>query len=213
MSHKIVLSETKLSGETGIDSIQYNNGGVDKARITFTSSGDIAFHTSTKENVLFIKNNGNIGIGTTDPQANLHIKGSAKLESMVATDFTSAGTSSDRRLKKNIKKIKKFNLDELRPVQYNYKSRDDERVFFGFVAQEIKESYPHMVFENNDGMYSLDYTQFIPISIKNLQDQEKSITKLQNRIKTMKEKLKQLKRFTDLEYLPLTAFSTDDKSE
>ena len=87
-----------------------------------------------------------------------------------------------------------------------------ERIFFGFVAQEIKETYPHMVFENNDGMYSLDYTQFIPISIKNLQDQAKSITKLQNRIKTMKEKLKKLKHFTDLEYLPLSAFSTD-KSE
>lgn len=59
---------------------------------------------------------------------------------------------------------------------------------YGFLAQDVREVYPELVYEDSEGMLSIDYTGFIPIlvdAIQNLQStvetQAATIEALQNK--------------------------------
>ena len=59
---------------------------------------------------------------------------------------------------------------------------------YGFLAQDVREVYPELVYEDSEGMLSIDYTGFIPIlvdAIQNLQStveaQAATIEELQNK--------------------------------
>lgn len=202
MSHKLTLKSTVVSGETGIDTVQhaYNSGSgfTDKAKITFTSSGDIAFKTPSSSNSakMFVANNGNVGIGTTSPSVKFHVNGSARFDNLQTQSLT---TTSDRRKKTNIEILKSFDLDKLRPVQYKWKREPDGKRCFGFIAQEIEMIYPNIIRKDERGFYSMDYLQLIPVSIKNLQIQDSCIKELRDDIEFMKQELQKLKDYMKLE--------------
>ena len=108
-------------------------------------------------------------------------------------------TTSDARLKKNVESLNESftGLLDLNPVSYNLVSSNsqasetadiammisddnsdftDERLHFGFIAQEIQELYPNLVVEGEDGMLAIDYTGFIPLLVdayKNLAEKVK----------------------------------------
>tara|TARA_B100000902_G_C27124409_1_gene820334 strand:- start:49 stop:744 length:696 start_codon:yes stop_codon:yes gene_type:complete len=215
MSHKLTLKTTVETGETGIDTVQhaYNSGSgfTDKAKMTFTSSGDIAFKTpsSSSSVKMFVANNGNVGIGTTSPSVKLHVAGAAKFDSLQTTSLT---TTSDRRKKTNIEMLKSFDLDKLRPVQYKWKREPDGKRCFGFIAQEIEMIYPNIIRKDDYGFYSMDYLQLIPVSIKNLQIQDNCIKELREDIEFMKKELQKLKDYADLEYITSSSPSSSSPS-
>lgn len=115
-------------------------------------------------------------------------------------------TSSDIRYKKNVASMDGMyaKLMDVNPVSYNLsypiktdsagfthmtlnatENITDDRVHFGFVAQDIQKIYPNLVVEDEDGILSIDYDGFIPVLVdayKNLaskvQEQEVIITEL-----------------------------------
>jgi len=110
--------------------------------------------------------------------------------------------NSDKRIKRDIKPVTSAmeNLMKLKPSVY-YFDRDQEKykylnlpkeLQFGLIAQEVKEVFPNIVREYNtydeDGkargetMHSVNYTALIPVLIKGMQEQQKLITALQERI-------------------------------
>lgn len=94
-------------------------------------------------------------------------------------------TTSDARKKKDIKGIEGISsiLGEIYPVSYRLTDggeavkasaanaealspmSPDDRVKYGFVAQEVKEILPELVVEDADGYLSIDYLGFIPILV------------------------------------------------
>ena len=60
-------------------------------------------------------------------------------------------------------------------VQFNItgEKNKDGAICFGFIAQEIEKIYPNIIKRNKRGLYSVDYIQMIPVSVKNIQLQEK----------------------------------------
>jgi len=99
--------------------------------------------------------------------------------------------SSDARYKTNISSLDGISnkLQELNPVSYNLlypvksdtlgmaeelsevtRTISDDRVHFGFVAQEIQNIYPNLVVEDEDGMLSIDYIGFIPVLVEAYKD-------------------------------------------
>lgn len=200
MSHLIRFENTEINNESGVDTIQYQYGNsvgteTDKSRIVFGSNGSITFHTNSNgdNNALFLKNDGNVGIGTTTPTAKLHVVGDAKMDVLTVTTVTN---TSDRRLKINIKNLDNFNLEKLRPVKYNWKKIKGhvftEKKNYGFIAQEMRKIYPNIVKRNKRGILSIDYVQLIPISIKNIQILEKQIQKLNDTVEGLKTKIDNL---------------------
>lgn len=72
---------------------------------------------------------------------------------------TTYGTSSDIRLKKNIRKTR-YSLDDLLKIQVrDYEFREDSMSSTGFIAQELYQIYPDAVFAPDDPniMWGIDY--------------------------------------------------------
>lgn len=100
-------------------------------------------------------------------------------EMQVGTDLRVTGNifrGSDARLKFDIQDIADdITLDGVRPVSYRKMGRHE----YGVIAQELPVEHQHMrqkdVFTD---MYAVDYTQFIPVLIKEIQSLKKEIAVL-----------------------------------
>ncbi len=154
--------------------------------------------------LLFIRDNGNIGMGNTgDASYKLSISGSVR--------FLSYYQYSDKRFKENVEPLNGSltNLLGLKTYSYNFIKQDlkvgdslsvnvnkdnevnynfDNKKHFGFIAQEIQNSYPNLVSEDEKGYLSLNYTEFIPLIINAIQEQNAKIIKLEQEIERLKQK-------------------------
>ncbi|HZV71097.1 MAG TPA: tail fiber domain-containing protein [Saprospiraceae bacterium] len=111
--------------------------------------------------------------------------------------YASDGTinTSDVREKKNITPIQ-YGLEEilkLRPVTYEWKSRNDGKTKLGLIAQELETVIPEVVAKPSTedpagsdrlGVY---YSDLIPVLIKAIQEQEEKIRLLQEEIALLKK--------------------------
>jgi hypothetical protein len=86
--------------------------------------------------------------------------------------------ASDARLKTNLKDSP-YGLKELlklRAVTYQMKDHKDDGYRLGIIAQEIQKVLPELVTTNRaTGMLAVDYTGIIPVAIKAVQEQERTI--------------------------------------
>lgn len=153
--------------------------------------------------LLFIRDNGNIGVGNQgDATYKMWINGSLKVVSVFQT--------SDLRFKENIKPLSN-NLDKLMAIKtYEYKYIQAERkagdslsvnvnkepvidynfdsnLHFGMIAQDIQKLYPNLVTVDEQGYLSLNYTEFIPLLIEAIQEQNKKILQLEKEILELKK--------------------------
>jgi len=87
--------------------------------------------------------------------------------------LTAAGAwtnASDAKLKKEITTIK-YGLDTVLATQpRSYKRVDVEGEYIGFVAQELKEQVPEVVFGSDTVQYSVDYGSLVAVAFKAIQE-------------------------------------------
>lgn len=105
---------------------------------------------------------------------------------------------SDRKFKKDITSLDNV-LDrvmKLNPRVYHFnKQQPNERKFMGMIAQEVQPIFPEAVYEHNgknDGaedFLTLDYSLFGVIAVKAIQEQQKTITTLEERIAKLESSL------------------------
>ena len=107
---------------------------------------------------------------------------------LTSSNTTALVTSSDKRLKKDFQSFP-LGLNELlkiNPLKYTW--IDSNQIDLGFIAQELYEIYPHAVSVPKDkedflnDPWSIDYAKLTPLLVKSIQDQQKIIEKLNNRI-------------------------------
>jgi hypothetical protein len=119
---------------------------------TSITDGGFTFRSTNEDgtlgnNALRIQPNGQVGIGTIDPQFLLEVNGTARIDGIV--------TSSDRRIKNNILDVDHRALMDLRllkPKTYTYRDtqkRGTEPVY-GFIAQDVKEVLNYSTLLSND---------------------------------------------------------------
>jgi hypothetical protein len=109
--------------------------------------------------------------------------------------------TSDRRFKKDINSLFSVREDLLKIAPYQYYFRQNEfpemkfdaKLHFGFIAQEIEKVYPDLVRISDKGYYSVNYTEFIPLLLQALKEENDEIIKLQNDIKTLATALEDVK--------------------
>jgi hypothetical protein len=90
-------------------------------------------------------------------------------------------TTSDRRLKKNISSFPTVleNVMQLRPTTYHYRDVEQpERKAWGFIAQEVGEVFPEMVYQNGE-YKGLAYSEFAVLAIKAIQELNDKVEKEQ----------------------------------
>jgi hypothetical protein len=90
--------------------------------------------------------------------------------------------TSDQRMKNNIRDLR-YGLDAvlaLRPVSYSWKS-DTKSKKIGLIAQEVKQIIPEVVV--GDEQLGMNYGELVPVLIKAIQEQQKTIEALEEKIK------------------------------
>ncbi|MDC1266152.1 tail fiber domain-containing protein [Flavobacteriaceae bacterium] len=132
-------------------------------------------------------NGTNVGIGTTSPTYKLSVNGPVH---STANIFI-----SDKKFKRNITKIenpletilklngKKYNwrVDEFK--EFDFTSRKQ----IGFIAQEVKEIIPEIVYVDDKGEHSMNYTALIPLLVEAIKEQQNQIMLLQNKISDVEQ--------------------------
>ena len=141
----------------------------------------------------------NVSIGSTaTPTYTLQVNGTA--------GGTTWNTTSDARLKKNVKNIDNAleKILSLRGVSYywdkkvNPQMKLDNKKHLGFLAQEVEKVLPQVVNTSNDKMKTkaIAYSDIIPVLVEAIKTQQKQIEMLQG--KTPKdEKLQELNHDND----------------
>jgi hypothetical protein len=128
--------------------------------------------------------------------------------------------TSDRRLKTNIVDMRSMidKIMELKPREYNWIS--DNESGYGFIAQEVHETFPHMKedvscycgedMENMDMdnpidkegkpiYFGVDYGCFTPYIVKAIQEQQAMISSQQKQIDRQAKQIEMLLKFNNLD--------------
>lgn len=145
---------------------------------------------------IYVKNDSTlrVGIGTNTPNSDckLHVVGN-----IYATGGVTAlqAVSSDKRLKKNIKKFNaKDIIDKLNPVSFEWNSKAKKLSDFkdgtnyGLIAQDSDGIIDNLVFDlpDGNGYKGVRYEKLIPILLQAVKEQQKEIDELKQIIKKLK---------------------------
>ncbi len=139
-------------------------------------------------------NSGNVGIGTTNPGSRLEVAGNVN-----ATTFT---MTSDRRLKTDLRPLvgSLRRLQSLQPVSYRWNSlarergNNDDTRQIGLIAQEVEQVFPEAVRTGPEGFKSINYMALVGPLIQALQEQNKTIAELEERIARNEARLREIQK-------------------
>ncbi len=65
-----------------------------------------------------------------------------------------------------------------------------QKIHYGLIAQELQEVCPELVYENSDGLLSVNYLEIIPMLIEAIKEQQIEINELKNKINKKEHKTK-----------------------
>ena len=74
----------------------------------------------------------------------------------------------------------------MRPVSFKWNHSSNDTKTYGFIAQDVQELYPTMV-EEKDDFLRLDYIQFIPLLVKEVQQLKQANKELQKRVDELEQ--------------------------
>ncbi len=156
-------------------------------------------------NLMIIRGNGNVGIGTTGPSSKLHVAGDARITSgslgvgvapnatdgrIDASNDIVAFSSSDLRLKENIKPIENAleKVKSLTGVEFDWKpelkhAHGYEGHDTGVIAQEVQEVMPTAIRTNDTGYLAVRYEKLIGLLIEGMKEQQLQIDELKSKLK------------------------------
>ena len=98
---------------------------------------------------------------------------------LTSTDYNS---SSDKRLKTNIKPVENAldKINALRGVSFDWKEGGVKAI--GLIAQEAEKVIPEIVSSDENGYLGIKYNNIIGVLVEAIKDQQKQINNLKNRI-------------------------------
>ena len=129
---------------------------------------------------MVIEDNGNVGMGTTDPDYKLEVKGTIYANSIEV--------ASSREFKENIESLDADQaaavLHGLDPVGFNYKEDPGER-HLGFIAEDVPDLVAR---KDRKGLSSMDIVAVLTSVVK---QQQKTISELAEKVAELDNALKQ----------------------
>jgi len=115
--------------------------------------------------------------------------------------WASGTSTSDIRLKKNVKDIGKVidKLEKIRAINFNFKDDESNKREIGVIAQELEKDFPELIYTDQKSGYKLvDYPKLTVLllqAVKDLRAEEREDTlALSEEIKGMKREIAELKK-------------------
>jgi hypothetical protein len=175
------------------DAMVFATGATERARITSAGVfivGDTAVVASGFAGVKFDGASYN-GLGLNDSAAAsgagyIYFQSSGttigSITRVAATSAVAYNTTSDQRLKENIKDAAPASalIDALQVREYDWKS-DGSHQRYGFIAQELVSVAPEAVHQpvDPDEMMGVDYSKLVPMLVKEIQSLRKRVAQLE----------------------------------
>jgi hypothetical protein len=152
--------------------------------------------TGTQGNIQLL--NGNVGIGTAAPSSKLEVCGNTRIIGTLNVSSTVTSASgitcpSDFRYKKNITAIENplQKLMLIKGVNYYWKTNEfpemnfNDKLQSGFIAQDLEKIFPEMVFTDEKGYKSIDYSRLTPVLVETIKEQQKEINAINKRLEAL----------------------------
>jgi hypothetical protein len=156
------------------------------SQLTFSTKADSVFSPK-----MIIHTNGGVAIGKSKPDQRLHVAGNIAVDGVVLQN-------SDRRLKKSIRPLKQslLKLNKISGVEFVWRDRSlSQQKQYGFIAQEIKKVFPHLVYKSSDnGHLSVNYQGFIPLLLESIKQQDDIIKENRKMIVQMRREIQVMMR-------------------
>ena len=108
-----------------------------------------------------------------------------------STPYAAFYAASDQRLKENIKPTEVSALDKINALEicsFDWKDRSRPSQTMGFIAQQVQEVIPEMIAEEEDGILSVTESPLVKYLVKAMQEQQRVIDGLKDRIETLEQK-------------------------
>jgi hypothetical protein len=193
---EISLNPAYTSNEGGQINIKKSLNGstadwiIDQYGTTSSDARFRIFNSIAESNGLSILENGNIGMGLTNPTVRLQVSGDIIANSIAG--------SSDIRFKKNIRPI--YNaLDKvkaLKGVYFNWDQKNFPDKSFGaqdelgFIAQEVEKVVPEIVTKDKtkEEYRSVKYDKLVALLVEAIKEQQKQIDSLKIAVKKKNNK-------------------------
>jgi hypothetical protein len=205
-SANILFSDAAARGQGrivydhGSDYMAFMTNGISSERMRITSSGQILMGITSAHDgnfrlggiststVSFLSTQNNATSGTMSV-ASFRANSNSEIGSIQTSNTaTSFNTSSDYRLKENIRPLENGleRLNNLNPVKFNWIA--DGISSEGFIAHEAQEVFPDAVTGEKDGekLQGMDYGRITPLLVKAIQEQQEQIEQLKTEIQTLK---------------------------
>ena len=127
-------------------------------------------------------NEGNVGIGTSNPSEKLEVNGNIKATSFIAT--------SDARHKENICDLENSleKICSIRGVNFNFKD-DENQKHAGILAQEVDSIIPEAINKKDDEKWSANYNTFVGYLIESVKTLKKENDDQNVKIENLESKL------------------------
>ena len=161
---------------------------------------------------------GNLSVGAPNPSFTLHVSGNIGLNGSLLQTSDSRRKTNVEDLVSAVDKVVKLrpvtynfkpedlskyyalvpdtvkirNENHLRRYFGLGKKIDEKKKHIGFIAQELKEVFPDLVYEDKEGMLSVDYVSLIPVLVGALQEQNETIQQLNEAFQQLSKRLEML---------------------
>jgi hypothetical protein len=83
---------------------------------------------------------------------------------------------------------------QLHAKTYHYVSSNDDRHYYGFLAQEVEKVFPEFVFNSEGDIKGIGYSNFSVIAIKAIQEQQVLIETLQKKNEELEKRIALLEK-------------------
>lgn len=167
-----------LNGSSGNSEVQFQRYGDYRGAVGYNFANEYLY---LYEGGSVVLKNGNFGIGTTTPGHRLQVGNSGDGSTARGNAWN---TFSDRRLKKDLRKIDNplDKLFQLNGYYYFWIDTPNNKRQIGVIAQEVEEVLPEIVSSDDLGIKSVDYSKLTALLIEAVKEQQETIKKLEERI-------------------------------
>ncbi|HSA05377.1 MAG TPA: tail fiber domain-containing protein, partial [Tenuifilaceae bacterium] len=151
--------------------------------------------------------NDRVAINTVSPTQTLDVNGNARFRSVgsgaynnplnITSDGTLTTATSDVRLKEEISTLENAltKVMQLRGVSFKWKKEPSMGKRIGFIAQEIEQVFPELVFTNEtDGYKGVNYAEMTAVLVEAMKEQQTIIDKQQKELDLLKAELEAIKK-------------------